>query len=97
MIAGKTPYEEIFGVPPDPQATQIGDAKHAIGAAREQMAINLQQQAAINIRYAEAIEATITSRGYGSAYMAQLHRTCAAKKLAQADQIFPPNDTGLLY
>ncbi len=83
--------KEIFGVSGTLAAKAHQDAKHAVGVAKELAAIELRQQAAINNLYAEAIEHTIVESdgARGSLYMAQLHRTCAARKLALAETIFP--------
>ncbi len=83
-------YRDIFGVDPPAEADEHQDGKHAIGVAKELQATNLRQMAALNIRYAELIEETLAQTGRGSPYMAELHRTCAARKLVEADVVFPP-------
>jgi len=92
-----TTYKDIFGVDPDPEATKIQDAKHAIAAQKQLEAANLKLQAAVNKRYAQANRDTFARTGgrLGSIYMAEVHEACAEKKLAQAELLFPSDDTAI--
>ena len=91
MTINKTPYEEIFGVPADPDAGKHQDSLHTIAAQKQIEAANLQLQAAVNRRYAQANRDTFahTNGRLGSIYMAEIHEACAAKKMAQAELLFP--------
>jgi len=88
-INNKTPYEEIFGVPADPEAGKYQDSLHAIAIKKELESIRLRQLANMNTSYANAIEHTIATTGHGSLYMAELHRILAAKHIVQSEAIFP--------
>ena len=93
----KTPYEDIFGVPADPGAGEYQDSLHAIGAKKQIEAANLMLQAAVNKRYAQANRDTFAHTGgrLGSIYMAEVHEACAKKKLAQAELLFPSDNTAI--
>ncbi len=88
----KTSYEEIFGVPIPEGADEWQNAKHKVAMRRLEEASRLRILAAVNRWYAAEGRATFQNTGRGL-YMAELREAIAGRQEAQAELIFPADDT----